>query len=461
MLLQRWWMRWLGAVVLLLCGLMLVRGRGVGGADRAATRAREALDRLGFVAVGDAVVRLDGDHALAWALERSRPGPAGTALARSDGGALRWRVTFGGGGEGVVTVDGTLWSVRRPAPTNPGGDLFPAQAKELVERVRASLVDRPLEWQWVRSQTWREAGHTWHRARFVETAKTLPAGWRRELEVEIAGSTPIGVRRWVHPLGTDLGVAMGRIAELSELRLAGVVGLAILAIAMLLAGIEALAYHEPLAIGRGLAVGLLVTGCGHLAGQPLEASGLQGVVTFGAVALLPTWAFLPRSRPLLGPPVGLLLAVVAMAAPIVVNGMGGWLPRTPALPEVAAPVFLLASAWLPALAEEPLLRGAVPGMLGPVLGWWGGAIAGACLGALFHPLPGVPLVASLAVELVLQLGLVAVARVAGVGAAIMARGTAAGVVQRLAFPVGSACDGVAMAGVVAGAMLMLLRRERE
>ena len=452
MLLQRWWMRWLGAAALMLCGLMLVRGRGVGGAEHAEIRARDALRQLGFAASGDAAVRLEGDHALAWALERSRPGPAGSALAHGDGGALRWRVTFGGGGEAVVTTDGTLWSARRPAPTDPGSDLFPAQAKELIERVLAACVDRPLDWRWVRSQTWREAGHTWHRARFLETAQTLPAGWRREVEIEIAASTPIGARRWVHPLGTDLGVAMGRIAELSELRLAGIVGLAILVIAMLLAGIEALAYHEPLAVGRALAVGLLVTGCGHLAGQSLEVSALQGVVTFGAVALLPTWAFLPRSRPAWGPPVGLLLAVVAISAPIVVNGMGGWLPRTPALPEVAAPVLLLAAAWLPALAEEPVLRGAVPGLLGPVLGWWG---------ALFHPLPGVPLVASLAVELALQLGLVAVARVAGVGAAIMARGTAASVVQRLAFPVGPAYDAVALAGVAAGALLILLRRERE
>ena len=459
MFLRSWWARWLGVAVLLLAAVALVHGRGVAGAGRAETRARGALRQLGFIATGVAATRLEGDHALAWALERSRPGAAGTALALGDGGALRWRVTFGGGGEGVVTADGTLWSVRRPTPTDPGADLFPAQAKEQVERVLA-VASRPGEWRWERSASWREAGHTWYRSRFVETAPTLPAGWRRELEIELAGSTPIGVRKFVHPLGTDLGVAMGRIAELGELRLVGVVGLAILVVGMLLAGIEALAYHERVAIARGFAVGLLVAGCSHLAGQPMAVGLVQAVVTAGAVALMPTWAFLPRSRPAWGVPAGLLLAAAAMAAPILVNGAGGWFPRAAALPETVSPSYLLASAWLPALAEEPVLRGAVPGLLGPVLGWWGGALAGACLGALFHPLPAVPLVASLAVELALQLGLVAVARVAGVGGAVMARGVLASVVQRAAYPVGPLYDGVALVAVAVGAFVVLLHRER-
>ena len=152
---------------------------------------------------------------------------------------------------------------------------------------------------------------------------------------------------------------------------------------------------------------------------------------------------------------------MALAAPFVVNGTGGWLPRTPPLPESVSPLLLLAAAWLPALAEEPLLRGAVPGLLGPVLGWWGGAAAGACLGALFHPLPAVPLVASLGVELALQLGLACVARVAGVGGAVLARGTLASVTLRRALPLGPAADAAALAGVALGALLIAARRRRE
>ena len=461
MLLWRWWTRWLGAAALVAAGLALVHGRGVGGAERAETLARGSLRQLGFVATGDATSRLEGDHALAWALERSRPGPAGAALAGAEGGALRWRVSFGGGGEGVVTTGGTLWSLRRPTPTDPGADLFPAQARELTERVHAGFVRSPAEWRRERSQTWRESGATWYRTRFVEAAPTLPSGWRREVEVEIAGSTPIAVRSRVHPLGTDLGVAMGRIAELGELRDVGVVGVALLAVAMLLAGIEALAYHEPVAIARGIAAGLAVAACSRLAGQPIEAGAVQGVVTAVAVALLPTWPFLSRSRPAWGPAAGLALAAAAFAAPALVGGVGGWLPRTPALPDTVSPLFLLASSWLPALAEEPLLRGAVPGLLGPVLGWWGGAFAGACLGALFHPLPAVPLIASLAVELALQLGLVVVARTAGVGGAVMARGVLASMVQRSAYPIGPAFDAVALAGVALAAAMIVAHRERE
>jgi hypothetical protein len=461
MLLRRWWTRWLAAAALAAAGLALVHGRGVGGAERAESLSRGSLRQLGFVATGDASVRLEGDHALAWALERSRPGPAGAALAGAEGGALRWRVSFGGGGEGVATTRGTLWSLRRPVPTNPGADLFPAQARELSERVHAGFVQAPAGWRREGSQTWRESGATWYRTRFVEAAPTLPSGWRREVEVEIAGSTPIAVRSRVHPLGTDLGVAMGRIAELAKLRDVGVVGVALLAVAMLLAGIEALAYHEPVAIVRGTAAGLVVAACSALAGQPLETGAVQGVVTAVAVALLPTWPFLSRSRPVWGPAAGLALAAAALAAPALVGGAGGWLPRTPALPETVSPLFLLASSWLPALAEEPLLRGAVPGLLGPVLGWWGGAFAGACLGALFHPLPAVPLIASLAVELALQLGLVVVARAAGVGGAVMARGVLASVVQRYAYPIGPAFDAVALAGVALAAAMIVLQRERE
>jgi len=101
----------------------------------------------------------------------------------------------------------------------------------------------------------------------VETAPTLPRVAVRARDR--AGRLDADRRAQVRsPLGTDLGVAMGRIAELGELRLVGVVGLAILVVGMLLAGIEALAYHERVAIARGLAVGLLVAGCSHLAGQP-------------------------------------------------------------------------------------------------------------------------------------------------------------------------------------------------
>ncbi len=98
---------------------------------------------------------------------------------------------------------------------------------------------------------------------------------------------------------------------------------------------------------------------------------------------------------------------------------------------------------------------------GAALGRCGGAIKGACLSALSHPLPSVPLVAAIGVELVVQLGLVVVARVAGVGGAVLARATATSIVYRFAYPAGAAWDGAALAAVALGALLIVLRRERE
>jgi hypothetical protein len=458
---RRWWMRWLAAGVLALAGVALVRRGGVGGASRAETLARGALRQLGFVATGDASVVLDGDRALAWALERSRPGPAGVDLAAREGGALRWRVTFSGGGEAVVSSGGALAAVRRPAPTDPGIDLFPAAAREVFERALAAFARTPAAWRFERSQTWREAGHTWHRARYLETASTMPSGWRREVEMEVSGSTLIAVRFRVYPLGTDLGVVMGRIAELRALRLVGLVGAAIVAVAMLLAGIEAIAYHEALRLVRGAAVGALAAACGSLAGESPQVIAIQGLLTAAAVALLPTWAFLPRSRAVRGAPVGIVLAAGALLAPYLVNGTGAWMPISPAVPDDVSPLGLLGASWFPALAEEPLLRGAFPGLLGPIVGWWGGALAGACLGALLHPLPSVPLVAALGVELFIQAGMVVAARVAGVGGAVLARAVLGGIVLRQAYPDGAWWDAAALSAVAVGVVLLAFRRGTE
>jgi hypothetical protein len=83
------------------------------------------------------------------------------------------------------------------------------------------------------------------------------------------------------------------------------------------------------------------------------------------------------------------------------------------------------------------------------------------VGVLLHPLPTVPLAASFALELVLQVGLAVVARYAGVGGAVLARGTCDALVRRASFPVGSDWDRVALLGVIFGAVLLLWPRRRE
>lgn len=440
--------------------LALVRGAGVGGEAEATSYARAAMERLGYRPVGEPTVVFEGNQELAWALERASPGPRGVGLARGEGGAVRWRLVFPGGGEAEVTADGVVWSLRRPVPSAPGPDLFPSLARARVEEAAAMAVPDPAEWRLVRAQSWREGGHTWERAWFIGGNGPLPEGWRRELELEIAGSSVVSWRRLVHPLGTDLGVVTGRMAELRLLRRPALLGLAILAIGVLVAGAEAVAYRESTAIMRGAVYGLVTAFVASFAADALTSAPIQGVVLAAVIALLPTWTDLPPTRLRFGPAAGVALAAAMLGARGFAIWVGAWVPVTSAVPVDTAWTRLAAEAWLPALVEEPLLRGALPALAAPVVGWWGAALLAAPVGALLHPLPAVPLLASIALGLVLQAGLAVVARFAGVGAAVLARGTCEALLRRASFPAGAAWDRVALAGVVVGTVLLLWPRRR-
>ena len=419
------------------------------------------MERLGYQPIGEPAAGFEGDQELAWALERARPGPGGVGLARGEGGALRWRVVFPGGGEVQVTVDGLVWSLRRPVPSAPGPDLFPSLARARVEAAVAAAVPDPAAWRLVRAQSWREGGHTWERAWFVGGPGPLPSGWRRELELEMAGSTVLSWRRSVHPLGTDLGVVTGRMAELRLLRRPAMLGLAILVVGVLVAGAEAVAYRESVAPMRGIAYGLVTAFAGSFAADSLTAAPVQGVVLALVVAVLPVWTDLPRPRLRLGPAAGVALAGVTLVGRAVILGTGGWSPVTSPVAADMGVGRLLAESWVPALVEEPLLRGALPALAAPVVGWWGAALLAAPVGALLHPVPSVPVLASIGLELVLQAGLAVVARFAGVGGAVLARGTYEALVRRASFPVGSEWDRVALLGVAVGTILLLWPRRRE
>jgi len=179
------------------------------------------------------------------------------------------------------------------------------------------------------------------------------------------------------------------------------------------------------------------------------------------VALIPTWTDLPPTRLRFGPAAGVALAAVSMGGTAIILRVGGWTPITPPVPGDVSWVRLLADAWAPALVEEPLLRGALPALVAPVVGWWGAALLAAPVGALLHPVPSVPLAASLALELVLQIGLAVVARFSGVGGAILARGTCDALVSRASFPAGSDWERAALAGVVFGMVILLWPRRSE
>ncbi len=449
------------AVAAAIAAVAMVRGHGVGGGTRAASVARSSMERLGYLPLGEPTAVFEGDQELAWALERARPGPDGVSLARGEGGALRWRVVFPGGGEVQVTVDGLVWSLRRPVPTAPGPDLFPSLARARVETAVRAAVGDPAAWRLVRAQSWREGGHTWERAWFVGGSGPLPSGWRRELELEMAGSTVVSWRRSVHPLGTDLGVVTGRMAELRLLRRPALLGLTILVIGVIVAAAEAVAYRESLAPLRGIAYGLVTAFAGSFAADTITAAPVQGVVLALVIAVLPVWTDLPTTRLRFGPAAGVALAALTLAGRSFILGSGGWVPVTSPVPADMGAERLLAESWVPALVEEPLLRGAFPALATPVLGWWGAALLAAPVGALLHPVPSVPVLASIGLELVLQAALAIVARFAGVGGAILARGTCEALVRRASYPVGSEWDRVALLGVAIGAILLLWPRRRD
>jgi hypothetical protein len=443
------------AVATLVGALWLLRGREIGNDFDATVRATAALDRLGYKPLGQARSTFEEDQELAWALERARPGPRGVALARGEGGAVRWRVVFPGGGEAEVTTGGVVWSARRPVPSAPGRDLFPSQARSIVAAALVVAVPDPASWRLTRAVSWREGEHIWQRGWFAGDRGPLPAGWRRELQLDMVGSTVVAWRRGVQPLGTDLGVVTGRVAELRTLRRPALIGLALVVVGVLLAGAEAVAYREPLRPVRAVAFGALTTGIGMVAGNEALGAAAWGVAVAAVVTVLPTWTDLPRDRWRWGPTAGVALAAVAIGGRAAILGAGGWTPVTPPFASSLGPDRLLAEAWFPALAEEPLLRGALPALTTPVVGWWGSALLAAPIGALLHPLPSVPLLASLALEMALQLGLAVIAYRAGVGGAVLARGTCESIVRRAAYPGGADWAVVALGGVVLGVVMLL------
>lgn len=435
------------ALVVPLGAAGLVLGRGVPGRGRAVEVAAATLERLGFTPVGDATVALEGDRLLAWALDRSTRNRRNSP-AWSEGGAVRWRVTFAGGGEAVVATGGTALAARRPLPTATGEDLFPAVAQPRLEAALAAIVDDARAWRAIRRQSWHEADHLWHRARFAGGPGRLPAGWRREIDVEMAGSTVVSFRRRVHPLGTDMGVVSGRVRELALLRTPALVGVALLVLAVLVRVAEGWAYHHRLAPLSGAGAALLLAVAGAGVGVPPATIALYALVVATVVTAWPLWEPPANPTPRWGGVAGVALAALALQAPATVAGFGGWIPAGPPAAATVSPLHLVAAAMFPALLEEPLLRGALPGLVRPLVGWWGGALAGGALGALLHTTPAVPLVATVAVGLVVQGGLIVLARNFGVTAAVAARFVFELIVRRPSFPAGAPWDGVVLAVVL-------------
>jgi hypothetical protein len=157
---------------------------------------------------------------------------------------------------------------------------------------------------------------------------------------------------------------------------------------------------------------------------------------------------------------GVALAAAALAGRELAVGAGAFVPLTPELPDDASAWMLLLQAWVPALTEEPVLRGFRPAVARPVLGWWGAALLSVPVGALLHPLPAVPLAVTLALEGAIQLALVVVARHGGVAGAVAARGVLESILRRPGFPLGWPWDLAATLGVIGGVAWLAARPKR-
>lgn len=429
-------------------------GRGVGGREIAIDAVHRAFAGMGFQPVGVPVSSFEGDQALAWALARvSR----GAGQAEGEGGAMRWRVLFPGGGEGAATTTGSVWAARRPVPADPGPNLFPATVQRAMRASLAAVFSDAEGWQWVASQSWREGDVTWHRARFTVTGPGLPQGWESSIEVDMAGSSIISFQRRTEPLGSDVGVVMGRIAELELLRSVGVLGLVLVLVGVVLAGAEQVAFRRRVALPAGLAAGGVTWAAGTAAALPQWECALGAVFAGAVIGLLPRPGDAPPGRRGLAAPAGVGVALALLALPRLVETLGGWLPARATFPAAGGVAVLAGKMWFSALAEEPLLRGALPILVAPLAGWWGGALVGAMLGCLLHPVPAVPLTASMAAEMGLNLGMAAVARWGGLGSAILARGVCEGLLRRASFPVGWPADALVLAAVALASMVGLWR----
>ena len=202
---------------------------------------------------------------------------------------------------------------------------------------------------------------------------------------------------------------------------------------------------------------MTVFGVAASVGRDVLLAAGAGAAVAASVAVLPTLHELPQVRYRWAPALGVALALGAIWARGLVLSLGGWIPVTPLASAEGSGLFLFAESVLPALVEEPLLRGVLPGVAAPFLGWWGAALVGVPVGAALHALPAVPLSASLAVELALQLGIVLVARWCGVGGAIVARCTCEALARRPVYAAGLMIDTLVLVVVFLGALALAWR----
>lgn len=374
-------------------------------------QARDALLRVGFSPSGEAHVAVRFPRFLAWAWERA-------AFERAHHERLPPLVTvsFAQGGE-VTLRGGRVVELRRPLPARPGPTV-PVTGLETVLRAQlARLVEEEGGFSLTRISARQEPGLVWQRGHFV---RPLAGGWQEELVVELAGSSLVAFRLRLLPEASDLGLVMGRVAELVLARRLVYFLLGLSLVGLFLGCLEAIHARLRLpwigALATAAAVFALATATGHSRSYAAFWAWASGVSLLQASGTTPEKAkgvALPWLT-------GILLACGSLSWPQLAARWGGWVPTTGnVLTESGLEV--AGEAFLRAVAEEPLLRWGLPLLLSPFLGSWAAFGLAAAFGSLLHPLPAVPLPLGMVGEAAGQGVLGALAYRWGMPAALAAR----------------------------------------
>ncbi|MCX7895483.1 MAG: hypothetical protein N2447_05975, partial [Thermoanaerobaculum sp.] len=239
---------------------------------------------------------------------------------------------------------------------------------------------------------------TWHRLHLLARSPHFPEGWREELEVEVVGSTILAATRRLIPDSDPMGVVFGRAAELRRVR-----WLVYAALAMGLGGlfvtlVEAFYVHQRLPWRRGFLLGSSGWGLGLAVGHSSLLSlfwAVAAFLSFLTVQGLGSLAARLDGRSVL---LGVLVGAWSLLWPEVVVGLGGWVPSTGLVLTEPWPKVVGESGFR-ALAQELLLRGAIPFLLQPFLGMPATVLLAATAGGLLDPRPAVPLPLGLLGEL--------------------------------------------------------------
>lgn len=358
--------------------------------------ATAALRAVNFVPTGPVRTSLKYQRVLVWAWER-----ACWETGMSSGLFPLVVVSWGDHAE-VVLRGSEVVELRRLIEGNPGPDLPAVLLEDHIRHQLQPILPKLSSFALQRLAARTLEGVVWQRAYFARSGPPLPTGWQEELLVELSGSTVAFMKRTLIPEPSDVGVVMGRLAELRRVSWLAFFALGLVVAGLALAALEGLYFrlHLPWfsAVLLGVAVWFLGRELGHNRALILFwalGSSLSLLLARDQAGEKP-WPW--------GLVLGVLLVCWSLAWRELVMLLGGW---TPTFGHILGGDWAqtVGEAAFRALAEEPILRGGLLWLASPFLGREGAGLVAAFVGSLLHLLPAVPQPLAFLGELVAQMGL--------------------------------------------------------